>query len=70
MASVSEVAPTPNLPSGSESAVDLHEVRPFVPHNGSNRQYMRDMILGINDGILMISEGLFMIDLQEIFIGY
>eukprot|EP00455_Lapot_gusevi_P054233 TRINITY_DN864_c0_g1_i3.p2 TRINITY_DN864_c0_g1~~TRINITY_DN864_c0_g1_i3.p2 ORF type:complete len:305 (+),score=128.06 TRINITY_DN864_c0_g1_i3:98-916(+) len=25
---------------------------PYVPHNGENRQYMRDIILGINDGLV------------------
>jgi VIT1/CCC1 family predicted Fe2+/Mn2+ transporter len=25
---------------------------PYTPHNGENRQYMRDIILGINDGLV------------------
>jgi hypothetical protein len=25
---------------------------PYTPHNGENRQYMRDIILGVNDGLV------------------
>ena len=25
---------------------------PYTPHNGENRQYMRDVILGVNDGLV------------------
>lgn len=41
-------------------AVDFQEIYarglkkpvPYTPHNGENRQYMRDIILGVNDGLV------------------
>ncbi len=39
---MSTAAPTPNQPSDT----------PYEPHVGATRQYMRDIILGVNDGLV------------------
>ena len=35
--------------NGVDGSTKTH---PYIPHNGENRQYMRDIILGINDGLV------------------
>jgi VIT1/CCC1 family predicted Fe2+/Mn2+ transporter len=35
-------------------AVDTEETPPYRPHIGPSRQYMRDIVLGVNDGLVSI----------------
>lgn len=36
----------------NNGAVHKHDRPPYRPHQGANRQYLRDMILGVNDGLV------------------
>lgn len=38
----------------NENEITIAEVVPYRPHIGESRQYMRDIILGVNDGLVSI----------------
>ena len=55
---IEPVSPTSNdseitSPNNSSNInKELKYTPPYTPHNGENRQYMRDIILGFNDGLV------------------